>query len=388
MISFTVKAKDTGTAARVGLIKTAHGEIHTPAFLPVASQGSVKALTPEEVRQVGADIVLANTYHLYLRPGIDLIRKMGGLHHFMKWDGPILTDSGGFQAYSLSNLRRITDAGILFRSHIDGTEHLLTPEAAVLYQKALGVDVIMPLDECIGFTQERNVVEAALRRTHRWAALCLGTQISEDQAMFGIVQGGIFQDLRRDSAEHLASLNFSGYALGGLAVGEPREMMYEVVEYTAGFLPRWKPRYLMGIGSPDELVECVSMGVDLFDCALPTRVARHGGLFTSSGRVNIGSSRFRFESGPVEEGCDCLACVQFSASYIHHLYRSGELLALRLGSIHNLRFVLRLMEELRQSILDGTFLAYRRQFLGSYTPTDQAARSRQKQKWLAKRFSS
>ena len=387
--SLTFEVIGTCESARAGILKTLHGEVPTPAFMPVATQGSVKTLTPQEVKDVGARIILANAYHLYLRPGVDIVRDLGGLHSFTGWDGPILTDSGGFQAFSLGPLKRVSDDGILFRSHIDGSEHQFTPEAAVLYQQRLGGDIIMCLDQCVAYGESHESVRPAMERTHRWAVRCkqahYGTGSNPLQAIFGIVQGGVFPDLREESAEYITSMGFDGYAVGGLAVGEAKVPMYDVTEQVGKLLPMDKPRYLMGVGSPEDLVECVARGMDLFDCALPTRVARNGALFTTTGRVDIANRRFREIPGPLQEGCDCYTCHNFSAAYLHHLFKSGELLGLRLATIHNLRFVLRLMEDMRTAIMEGRFPSFAECFLESYRPTDESARLSQKEAWMEAR---
>ena len=371
--------------ARAGVIETPHGPVDTPAFMPVATQGSVKGVTPQELRELGAGIVLGNTYHLYLRPGIHVIEEMGGLHEFMGWKGPILTDSGGFQAFSLGAMAKLTDDEVVFRSHIDGSLHRFTPESAVAYQERLGVDVMMCLDQCVAADGSVREIREAMERTHRWAARCREAWKSKSQALFGIVQGGVSKEMRRESAEFITGLDFTGYAVGGLAVGETKEEMYETVSFTGALLPADKPRYLMGVGSPEDLVEGVSRGMDMFDCALPTRVARNGALFTPEGRINVAAARYSRVQAPVQEGCDCLACANFSMGYISHLFRAKELLGLRLASIHNLRFVQRLMEEMRRRIVAGSFDAFAEEFLGRYRPTDEAARMAQKRRWMRER---
>ena len=385
----TFESVDTCESARAGVLKTLRGEVPTPAFMPVATQGSVKTLTPEEVRDVGATIVLGNAYHLYLRPGVDVVRDLGGLHHFTGWDGPILTDSGGFQAFSLGALKRVGDDGILFRSHIDGSEHHFTPEASVLYQERLGADILMCLDQCVAYGESRENVRLAMERTHRWATRCKGAHsgavANRCQAIFGIVQGGVFPELREESVEYITSLDFDGYAVGGLAVGEAKGPMYDVTEQVGGLLPVDKPRYLMGVGSPEDLVECVARGMDLFDCALPTRVARNGAVFTTEGRVDITNRRYKEGPGPLDESCDCYACRKFSTAYLHHLFKSGEILGLRLATIHNLRFVLRLMEDMRTAIMEGRFYSFAEGFRKSYKPTDESARLSQKEAWMEAR---
>ncbi len=383
MFSFNVTA--TCGRARAGVLHTSHGNVPTPVFLPVATQGSVKTVTPQELRALGATILLGNTYHLYLRPGVEIVRGMGGLATFMGWDGPTLTDSGGFQAYSLGSRVCITDDELRFRSHIDGRQHRFTPENAMVYQETLGADIVMALDQCIAYTEDKEVARVAMHRTHRWLAGCREAHSDADQALFGIVQGGVFRDLRQESAAYVAALDLPGYAIGGLAVGESKETMYSVVEYTVGLLPAEQPRHLLGVGSPEDLVECVGRGIDMFDCAMPTRVARNAALYTHAGRVNIDAATYRGCHGPVEEGCDCYTCRNFSVGYLHHLFRSGELLALRLATLHNLRFVIRLMEEMRAAIIHGSFSQYAEEFLARYQPTSEDVRMAQREKWLAAR---
>lgn len=370
------------SGARAGELITPRGPVPTPVFLPVGSQGTVKTLTPEEVRDIGVRMVLANTYHLYLRPGIEVVAKMGGLHKFMAWDGAILTDSGGYQIFSLAPLRRVSDEGVTFRSHIDGSEHFITPELIIQFQEALGADIIMVLDECSAYGDSFEGVQRAMVRTHQWAERCQKAQKRSDQALYAIVQGGVYPELRRQSAEYLTSLDFSGYAIGGLSVGEPKEVTLAMVEETVSFLPGDKPRYLMGVGSPEDIVEGVARGMDMFDSALPTRVARNGALFTGRGRRNIRNAAFSRMEQPIVPDCECYTCRTFSAAYLHHLFKSEELLALRLATIHNLHFIHNLMGEIRSAILDGTFSAFRDNFLASYQPTDEQARVSQKQKWL------
>ncbi len=333
-------------------------------------------------------MLLANTYHLYLRPGIDVIKKLGGLHKFMVWDGAILTDSGGYQVFSLSPLCKITDDGATFRSHIDGSEHFLTPELAVKYQESLGADVIMVLDECSAYGDSKDKVRKAMERTHRWAERCLKAHKSKNQALYAIVQGGMFPDLRQASAEYLTKLDFPGYAIGGLSVGEPKEVTMPLVEQTAALLPPDKPRYLMGVGAPEDLVAGVARGIDIFDCALPTRVARNGALFTRQGRVNIRRATYSKMDKPIDPTCDCSTCRTFSAAYLNHLFRAEELLALRLATIHNLRFISNLMKDIRNAILDGTFDVFAKDFLSGYKTTNEQTRVEQKEKWLKGRENS
>jgi queuine tRNA-ribosyltransferase len=350
--------------------------------MPVGSQATVKTLTPEEVKQLDFGMVLANTYHLYLRPGIDIIEKLGGLHSFMAWDGAILTDSGGYQVFSLAPLRRIDDEGVTFRSHIDGSEHFLTPELAVRYQEALGADIIMVLDECPAYDDSREKIRASLARTHRWARRCQQAHRRESQALYAIVQGGMYPELRRKSVEYLTSLDFPGYGIGGLSIGEPKEITLSIVEETTSRLPESKPRYLMGVGSPEDIVAGVARGIDIFDSALPTRVARNGALFCWQGRRNIRNAAFSRLETPLEPDCDCYACRNFSAAYLSHLFRSNELLGLRLATLHNLRFISTLMQKIRSSILNDTFDTFQKEFLTDYSTTDEQARFEQKQKWL------
>ena len=386
-ISFEVVARSG--AARSGKLATPHGQVLTPAFLPVATQASVKALTPEEVKSAGAHIVLSNAYHLYLQPGVDVIKKLGGLHSFSGWSGPILTDSGGFQAFSLGRLKKIDDDGITFRSHIDGSEHFFDPEGAISHQRDLGADIIMCLDHCIAYGASLESVQQAMERTHKWATKCKEAHFKMGpgrlQALFGIVQGGVSPELRAESTRYIVSHGFDGYAIGGLAVGEPKAVMNQVTEKVCELLPEDKVRYLMGVGSPEDLIESVHRGVDMFDCALPTRVARNGALFTNEGRVDITNRRFKERSRPLDERCDCYTCANYSAAFLHHLFKAKELLALRLGSIHNLRFVLRLMEAIRTAISRGDFLEFRDRFRESYKPTDESVRLTQKESWMVMR---
>jgi len=356
--------------------------VPTPAFLPVASQGTVKALTPEELKDIGVTIVLSNTYHLYLRPGIDVIEKLGGLHRYMGWDGPILTDSGGYQVFSLARLCKVTDDGVTFRSHIDGSEHRLTPERVIEFQQKLGADIIMMLDECPAYDASLAKVREAVDRTSKWAERCCKHHQSSDQLLFGIVQGGTSPQLRQRSAKAITSLDFPGYAIGGLSLGEAKELTWSMVDETMPFLPSDRPRYLMGVGSPEDIVEGVSRGIDLFDSALPTRVARNGALFTLQGRQNIRKAVYKTKKGPVDSDCDCYTCRTFSAAYLHHLFKCEELLAYRLATIHNLRFITRLINKIHTAIQQGTFVAFRSDFLRQYRVTDEEVRLAQKQKWL------
>jgi len=388
MTGFRLIKTSPRTRARVGELATPHGLIPTPVFLPVGSQGAVKTLTPQEVKALGINMVLANTYHLYLRPGIGVIEKLGGLHNFMGWDGAILTDSGGYQVFSLAPLRKVSDEGVTFRSHIDGSRHHLTPELAIRYQEALGADIIMVLDECPPHDDSFDKVKKATDRTHRWAERCLKAKKRPGQALYAIVQGGLFPELRRQSAEYLASLDFPGYAIGGLSIGEPKKVTLAMIEETVAFLPETKPRYLMGVGSPEDIVEAVARGCDIFDSVLPTRVARNGALFTWQGRKNITNAVYADMEQPIVADCDCYTCRNFSAAYLHHLFNAGELLAYRLATIHNLSFITELMGKIRGAVLNGTFVSFKKDFLANYRPTDEPTRLSQKQKWLEKRNSN
>jgi len=359
--------------------------VPTPVFLPVGSQATVKTLTPDDIKDIGVSIVLANAYHLYLRPGIAVIEKMGGLHKFMAWDRAILTDSGGYQIFSLASLRKVSDDGVIFRSHIDGSQHLITPELIIQFQEALGADIIMALDECPAYDDSFEKVNRAASRTYQWADRCQRAQKRNDQALYAIVQGGVFPQLRHQSAEYLTSLGFSGYAIGGLSLGEPKRVTLAMTEVTVALLPENKPRYLMGIGSPDDLLEGIARGVDIFDSALPTRVARNGAFFTRLGRANIQNTGYSQIEQPIDPDCDCYTCRTFSAAYLHHLFSCDELLAYRLASIHNLNFINNLMNKARSAILNGTFSSFKDNFLVSYQPTDEQIRLNQKQKWLKSR---
>jgi len=362
-MEFTRIAKDPGCAARVGTIRTPHGDVRTPAFMPVGTQGTVKGLTPEQVRGLGADIILGNTYHLYLRPGHRLIADLGGLHRFMNWPGPILTDSGGFQIYSLGALRRIAEEGATFQSHIDGSTHFLSPETAVEIQEAIGSDIMMCLDECIAYPAGREEVERALARTARWADRSKQNRKNRAQALFGIIQGGVYPDLRRRGAEEMTAIGFDGYAIGGLSVGEPKGLMLENLAATAPLLPEERPRYLMGVGTPEDLVDGVFHGIDMFDCVMPTRSARNGLLFTNGEKVVIKNARYREDASPIDSECDCYTCQNYSRAYLRHLYVAGEILAMVLNTIHNLRYYLHLMERIREAIREGRYPEFRDRFI-------------------------
>ncbi len=362
---FELLATDPDTGARAGRFHTPHGVIPTPVFAPVGTKATVKALRPHDLKELGATLVLSNTYHLYLRPGDERIHRLGGLHRFMAWDGPILTDSGGFQVYSLSESREIDEEGVTFQSHIDGSYHRFTPEKSVAIQENLGADVIMAFDECPPPT-DYDYVKASLARTHAWAVRCVEAKSRGDQALFGIVQGGVFRDLREESATFLLELDLPGYAIGGLAVGESKVQMHAVLEWLHPILPQDKPRYLMGVGTPEDLVNCVLRGIDIFDCVLPTRLARHGSAWVKGERLNLRNARFKEDPGPLEEACTCYTCTHFSRAYLNHLVRANEILAHVLLSTHNVHFLINEMEEIRQAILDGRFGAYADAFLNHY----------------------
>jgi len=358
----------TDGSARLGRMRTAHGSVDTPAFMPVATQGTVKSLTPADLTAAGAQIVLANTYHLLLRPGHELVRDLGGLHRFMGWDGPILTDSGGFQVFSLAKLRRIAEDGVEFRSHVDGSLRTLTPESVVAVQHALGVDVLHPLDECLAHPATAAETERSLALTLRWLhrAVAAHRAGGAPGALFGIVQGGTSHALRRRAVEETCALDLPGYAIGGLAVGEPKPALYDIAELVASGLPMDRPRYLMGVGKPTDLVEAVARGVDLFDCVMPTRNARNGQAFTPDGPLNIGNARFTRDGTPLDSACPCEACRRFSRAYLRHLFAARELLAYRLLTLHNLTFYLGLVREMREAIARGGFGSFRSRFLERY----------------------
>ena len=374
-LTFSLLATDPQTLARRGRLALPRGVVETPAFMPVGTQATVKTLHPDEVAATGARIVLANTYHLMLRPGSELIARAGGLHRFMGWSGPILTDSGGFQIFSLAHQAKVREDGVTFRSHIDGERHLLTPERAIALQLDFGSDIMMALDHVVALPSSRSVVADAADRTARWLARCVETfrvhtseMVVDRHALFGICQGGTETDLRRASTAMVADADVDGCAIGGLSVGEPKPVMAAMLEATTPLLPADKPRYLMGVGSPEDLWEGVARGVDLFDCVLPTRLARNGALFTADGRVNIRARTFRENHAPLDPDCDCATCGRFSAAYLHHLFRAGEILGMRLASVHNLRFLARQMEVMRDALVDGTFAGAYETFRARYRP--------------------
>ena len=350
---FTILKKDATTRARLGRLTTVHGAIDTPAFMPVGTQGTVKAMLPRDLKEIGCQIVLGNTYHLYLRPGPETIRELGGLHRFMSWDGPILTDSGGYQVFSLGAMRKISEEGVRFQSHLDGSYHLLTPESVVAIQEALGSDIAMVLDECIPANTSRAYVSASTERTLRWAERCIKARNRKGQLLFGIVQGGIFPDLRKWCVERITPMPFEGFAVGGLGVGEGEALLQSIGRFTVELLPEDRPRYLMGVGRPEDILTAVRAGFDMFDCVLPTRNARNGTLFTSRGRLSIKRAEFAHDPRPLDEACGCYCCRNFSRAYLRHLFLAGEILSSQLNTLHNLYFYHRLMERCRNAIREG-----------------------------------
>ncbi len=354
------------SGARLGILHTPHGDIETPIYMPVGTAATVKAMTPREMEEIGTQILLSNTYHLHLRPGEDLIQEAGGLHRFMDWHKPILTDSGGFQVFSLSKIRTIREEGVTFQSHIDGSRHFIGPETSMDIQQALGSDIAMAFDVCTAYPCDYDTARINMERTHRWAERCRAYHTREDQALFGIVQGAFFKDLRIESAKVLADMDMIGYGIGGLSVGEPKPLMYEMLEAMMPYMPSGKPRYLMGVGSPDCLVEGVLRGIDMFDCVLATRIARNGTVLTSRGRLVIRNAAYARDFAPLDDRCDCYACTHFSRAYIRHLFKAQEITAGRLASIHNLRFLIHLMEQIRQAIREDRFLDFRKEFYEMY----------------------
>ncbi len=372
-MEFEVTHRAAGRA-RTGKIRTLHGEFESPVFMPVGTQGSVKAVTPDDLEGAGVRIILANTYHLFLRPGTEVIERMGGLHTFMGWNGPILTDSGGFQVYSLAGLRSISEAGVTFRSHLDGSSHFLGPREAMRIQRTLGADISMCFDECAPYPAEHDYVAHSVRLTTRWASLCAKDRGS-DQDVFGIVQGGMYPDLREQSARELVAMDLDGYALGGLSVGEERETRNQVIRHTVPFLPEDKPVYLMGVGTPEDILDAVDCGVDMFDCVMPTRNARNGTLFTAAGKIVIKNARYADDGRPIEQDCPCYTCTHFSRAYLRHLFLAKELLVYRLNSIHNLYYYSRLMGDIRAAVRDGSFSEFRRNYFERQRETPQESRA-------------
>ncbi len=366
------------TSARLAELALLHGAVRTPVFLPVGSHATVRSLTPGDLEEIGIKMILCNAYHLYLRPGIDLIVKAGGLHNFMGWGKPILTDSGGYQIFSLSSLRKISEDGVLFRSHVDGSEHHITPEKSVSMQQDLGADIIMALDVCPDSGSKKADLARTIPVTTRWAERCQRAYHNNGQLLFGIIQGGIYRELRGTSAEQITALDFPGYAIGGLSLGESKSDMWDTVDYTVKLMPLDKPRYLMGVGSPEDIFEGITRGIDIFDSALPTRVARNGALYTRKGRINIRRFIYRDKMEPVEASCKCFTCSNFTAAYLHHLFKCEELLAYRLATIHNLFFMNDLLDEIRRSISEGSFKEKKMEFLSNYQTTHEDKRIEQK----------
>jgi queuine tRNA-ribosyltransferase len=364
---FEVVKECPQTGARLGRLTTPHGVADTPVFMPVGTQATVKTMTPDEVAGLGAKIILSNTYHLYLRPGADIVQEAGGLHRFMNWPGVVLTDSGGFQVFSLGELRKIEEEGVTFRSHLDGSTHFLSPEKSIQIQMSLGADIIMAFDECTPYPCSYEYAKASLERTTRWARRCQAAHTRSDQALFGIVQGGVFPELRVQSARELIELDFPGYGIGGLSVGEPKPLMYEMLECTVPLLPQHRPRYLMGVGSPDCLVEGVSRGIDLFDCVLPTRIARNGTAMTSRGKLVIRNAIYARDFQPIDPECSCYTCQNYTRAYIRHLLKANEVLALRLMTTHNLFYLLNLMQQMRDALNENRFPAFRKDFWEQYS---------------------
>ncbi len=366
-ITYELLHLDKNSGARRGVIHTPHGDIQTPVFMPVGTQATVKSMSPEELKEdVKAQIILANTYHLYLRPGHDLVKEAGGLHKFMNWDRPILTDSGGFQVFSLSGLRKITEEGVKFNSHLDGSKHLFTPEKVMEIEEALGADIIMAFDECCPYPSDYKYTEKSMYRTTRWAQRCKEAHTTTNQGLFGIIQGGFYKDLRKISADDLISMDFPGYAIGGISVGEPKEEFLDILRYTTPLMPKNKPRYLMGVGTPDYLIEASLAGIDMCDCVLPTRLARHGTALTSKGKIVIRNATYERDWGKLDDECDCYTCKNYTRAYIRHLVKTNEILGIRLISLHNLRFLTRLMEQVREAIEKDDLLGFREEFYNKY----------------------
>ncbi len=363
---YQLKKECEDTKARVGELSTPHGKIETPIFMPVGTKATVKTMTPDELKKIEAQIILSNTYHLYLRPGHDLIKEAGGLHQFMNWDRPILTDSGGFQVFSLGDMNKINEEGVAFKSHLDGSKHFISPEKSIEIQTALGADIIMAFDECAPYPAERDYVKDSLKRTTRWLERCIEVKERDDQALFGIMQGGMYRELREESAKEIVQFDLPGYAIGGLSVGEPKEKMLEVLDYAPDLLPQNKPRYLMGVGTPFDLFEGVMRGVDMFDCVFPTRIARNGAVFTSEGRLTIRNATYKRDFTPLDPECDCYVCRNYTRGYIRHLIKQNEILGVRLTTYHNLYFLLQMMKRIRESIIEDRFLEYRKEFYQKY----------------------
>ena len=366
MFNFELLKESKDSEARLAEITTSHGSIETPIFMPVGTQATVKAMSSRELKEINSQIILANTYHLYLRPGDELIKKAGGLHDFMSWDRPILTDSGGFQVFSLSDMREIKEEGVYFRSHLDGSKHFISPEKSMQIQKNLGSDIVMAFDECPPYPAEKSYVEKSLNRTLRWAERSKKEMENSEQALFGIIQGGVYPELRKKSVKEMTKLNFPGYSIGGVSVGEPKEEIYKILNYTTPLMPKDKPRYLMGVGTPEDLLEGVYYGIDMFDCVMPTRIARHGQVFTAEGRLTVRNATYAEDFNPLDSDCDCHVCQNYSRAYIRHLLKRNEILGVRLTSYHNLYFMLKFSEKIRKAIREDKFLDFREDFYQKY----------------------
>ena len=369
-VTYELLHVDKNSGARRGVVHTPHGDIQTPVFMPVGTQATVKSMTPEELKEIGAQIILSNTYHLYLRPGQDIVKEAGGLHKFMNWDRPILTDCGGFQVFSLAALRTITEDGVEFRSHLDGSKHFFSPESVIKTEEDLGADIIMSFDECVEYPASYEYTKQSMERTTRWAKRCKAAQKRDDQAIFGIIQGGFYEDLRKQSAEDLIALDFPGYAIGGISVGEPKEEFLKMLYFTAPLMPENKSRYLMGVGTPDYLIESALAGIDMCDCVLPTRIARNGTAMTWNGKVVVRNATYERDWGPLDPECDCYTCKNYTRAYIRHLIKTNEILGVRLLSIHNINFLTKLMEKVRIEIEHDNLLEFKKEFYKKYGYTN------------------
>ena len=366
-MNFKLLKKEKDTKARHGVISTAHGDIETPVFMPVGTTGTVKAMTMRDMKEIGTEIMLGNTYHLYLRPGMEIIKKAGGLHKFIGWDKPLLTDSGGFQVFSLKGLRKVTEEGVLFQSFLDGSQHMFTPEKVMEIENTLGADIIMAFDECVPNPCEKEYAIKALERTTEWAKRCRNAHDSKDRALFGIIQGSVFEDLRVRSAKEITGIDFDGYAIGGLSVGESKDLMYGMVDVVEPFMPENKPRYLMGVGTPEDIWAAVERGVDMFDCVMPTRIARNGSIYTSGGRIIIRNSIYSDDMSPLDPECDCYTCKNFTKAYLRHLTNAGEYTAKQLNTLHNLAFMIKLLATIKTAIKEDRFLEAKEEFFKKYS---------------------
>lgn len=365
-MEFKLLKKDIKTRARTGKIKTLHGEVETPVFMPVGTQGTVKAVTARDLKEVNAEIILANTYHLYLRPGLDVIKKAGGIHKFVGWEKPMLTDSGGFQVFSLKGLRKVTNDGVIFQSYLDGSEHMFSPEKVMEIQNVLGADIIMAFDECAPYPCDRTYALEALERTTKWAKKAKEAHKDKKQSLFGIIQGSVYTDLREKSAKEIVDLDFDGIAIGGLSVGETKDLMYSMIEAVEPVIPENKPRYLMGVGTPEDLWECIERGMDMFDCVMPTRIARNGTIYTSKGRLVVRNAAYSNDFSPLDDECDCYTCKNFTRAYLRHLVNAGEITGMQLNTLHNLHFMIKLTGKIKQAIINGVFPEEKRRFFEKY----------------------